>query len=142
MRRYRFRLEPVLRVRCIEAQTARTELFAAAAAVAGAEHQLNASVERYRNLPQPAAAEGVPAWLARRAAAERAATTVAAAGALLQSAEGRLDESRRSLAEARMRVTALERLDERRRAEHTLEVRKSEDADLDELVTTRQGTGR
>ena len=52
-----------------------------------------------------------------------------------------VDERRAEWAAARQRVAALERLEERRRDEHAIEVRRAEDRLVDDLVVARHARG-
>ena len=52
-----------------------------------------------------------------------------------------VEERRAEWAEARRRVAALERLEERRRDEHAIEVRRAEDRLVDDLVVARHARG-
>ena len=139
MKRYRFRLEPVLRVRRIEQDTVQGQLAAARRDLADADAALLDAVDRYRAAPQPAGAQSVAAWLAVRTRAELTAATVMDVGSRRELAASQVDEQRSALHDARRRVVALERLDERRRFEHDVEARRAEDAEVDELVTNRFG---
>lgn len=139
MKRYRFRLEPVLRVRRIEQDTARAAMAAAARSLDAAEELLHRSVSRYRTVPLVDGPHDATGWLARRASAERAAAAVVRAGIEREQAAALLDRERDALRDARQRVSALERLDERRREEHALAAQRQEDVDVDELVTGRYG---
>jgi flagellar FliJ protein len=139
MRRYRFRLDPVLRVRRIEQDAAQTALATAGHELTEAEAALHQSVDRYGALQTPAGPQSAAAWLAVRDRCGHSAATVVAAGTARELAAGQVAERRDALRDVRMRVAALERLDERRREEHALEARREEDAQIDELVTGRHG---
>lgn len=139
MKRYRFRLEPVLRVRRIEQDTVQGRLAVAYRDLADAEAALLDAVDRYRSAPQPVGAQSVATWLAGRTRAELTAATVMDVGSRREHAALQVEEERSVLHDARRRVVALERLDERRRSEHHLEARRDEDAEVDELVTNRFG---
>ena len=139
MKRYRFPLEPVLRVRLIEQDAARAALVAAHHGFRVADDARHRTVARYRALPVDAGAETTDRWLARRTASHRTAACVVAAEADTEAARARMDDQRSALQQARMRTSALERLDGRRREEHELESRRAEDAEVDELVTARHG---
>lgn len=142
MKRYRFRLEPVLRVRRIEQDTARAVMAAAARSLDAADEQLHQSVSHYRTVPLVDGPHDTAGWLARRASAERAASAVVRAGVEREHAAASLDRERDALRDARQRVAALERLDERRREEHALAAQRQEVVDVDELVTGRHGRMR
>ena len=142
MRRYRFRLEPVLRVRRQEQDVARGAVLAAQA-LAGAEAEALAERDR-------AYAEGTTAQQTRSAAdfvfvqQHRAAL-----GRAVLEQRQRLSQAQAGLAHARSgwtaaaaRVGALERLDERQRAEHTARAQKEEEMVVDDLVVSRFGSTR
>lgn len=139
MKRYRFRLDPVLRVRRIEQDTAQGLLAAAHRQLAEADAALLAAVDRYQSAPLSAGAEPAATWMARRTNVSLSAATVMAVGTQRERAESDVDEQRSALHAARRRVVALERLDERRHLEHDVEARREEDAEVDELVTSRWG---
>lgn len=137
MRRYRFRLEPVLRVRRQEQNLARGAVLAATV-LAGAES--DALAERDLAYAAGANAQGP------RAAADfvyvqkhRAALGQAVLDQRrrLSEAEARLAQARTDWTAAAARVGALERLDERQRAEHTARALKEEEMLVDDLVVSR-----
>jgi flagellar export protein FliJ len=142
MRRYRFRLEPVLRVRRQEQDAARAAVLAATA-LTGAEAQALAERDQ-------AYAAGTGAQQMRSAAdfvfaqEHRAALgrAVLDQRRRLQEAEVRLGQARAGWTAAAVRVGALERLDERSRAEHTARALKEEEMVVDDLVVSRFGGDR
>lgn len=139
MKRYRFRLDPVLRVRRIEQDTAQALLADAHRQLADADAALLAAVDRYQSAPPSAGAQPAATWMARRTNVSLTAATVMAVGSQRERAESDVDEQRSALHAARRRVVALERLDERRHVEHDVEARREEDVEVDELVTGRWG---
>lgn len=139
MKRYRFPLEPVLRVRRIEQDTAQGQLASARRELAAAEATLLDAIDRYQSAPGSTGAVPTTTWLAQRTTAQLTAATVIAVGGDRERAAAHADEQRDALHAARRRVVALERLDERRRLEHGVELRRVEDAEADELVTSRWG---
>jgi flagellar export protein FliJ len=140
VRRYRFRLETVLRVRRQEADAARAAVLAATA-LTGAEAEALAERDR-------AYAAGTSAHEIRSAADfvhvqhHRAALgrAVLEQRRRLQEAEVRLAHARTGWTAAAARVGALERLDERQRAEHTARALEEEAMVVDDLVVSRAGT--
>lgn len=139
MNRYHFRLEPVLRVRRIEQDSARAAMVAAGRELDDAEGVLHRSFERYESLPGTAGGQPATSWMAQRTRSGHTAASVVAAGVSRELAAARVDVQRDEVRAARRRVAALERLDERRRDEHALEAQREEAAEVDELVTTRHG---
>lgn len=139
MRRYQFALEPVLRVRRIQEDVARARLVAATVGLAGAETVLQASLERYAAPTREAGVRTSATWLADRDVRARTAASVAAASAARDAAERTVVSERGSLQAARSRVTGLERLDGRHRAEHAVLSRRDEDVEVDEQVSARHG---
>lgn len=137
MKRYRFDLDPVLRVRRIQQDAAQAQVIAARLGYEGAGSVLDQAVERYQVASAPAGAVTTDQWLVVRTGAELTAASVMAAGAARELARIKMEDDLHALRESRMRVTALERLDERRRDEHAIESRRAEEAEVDELVTAR-----
>jgi flagellar FliJ protein len=139
VKRYRFRLETVLRVRRVQEDVARGDLARANAAVAAAAADLDTARERLAGM----ASEPVPGdpveWQARRALLLGRAAEISARQTDLQTADTERAGRQRALAEARTRVRALERLDERRRAEYAVETGRDDARTLDDLVTARWG---
>lgn len=137
MRRYGFRLEVVLRARRAQEELARQELARANRRVREAQDRAAAEDQRYRSLGAPTGIvemvedrrERVWRELAAGTADEaRRASEDEAVAAAVQQAVWR---------EAAQRVAALERLDQRRRQEHALELARAEAAEVDDLVTSR-----
>ena len=87
----------------------------------------------------PSGPQSGTAWLAKRTSLQLSAASVVAAGTGREWAARRVAGEQAALHRAAMRVAALERLDERRRDEHARAERRHEDAEIDELVTTRHG---
>ena len=139
MRRYRFRLEPVLRVRRTQEETARGQLLAARAAVAAQEQLLTARSDAYAAALTPAGTQACADFLAGQARRS-------ALGAAVLEQRRRLAEAGEDAAHARLawsaaavRVGALERLDERARTEHAARTLKEDELATDELVVARHG---
>ena len=142
MKRYRFRLEPVLRVRRREEDAARGAVLAATVLTRAEAEALAARDQAY--------ADGTGAQQIRSAAdfvfvqQHRAALgrAVLDQRRRLQEAELALEQARAGWTAAAARVGALERLDERQRAEHTARARKEEEMVVDDLVVSRSGGDR
>jgi flagellar protein FliJ len=137
MKRYRFRLESVLRVRRIQEDVARGELARATLALRTAEAALEAGREHLDRLSHEPSPIGPEAWQARRRILLSAADEVEQLVHGMTAAASERDARQAALAEARSRVRALERLDERRRAQHDLEAARLDERTVDELVTAR-----
>ena len=137
MKRYRFRLESVLRVRRVQEDVARGALAHANAAVTAAE----AALVDARSWMEVLAAEPPPgdpaAWEGRRSIQLGAADEIDERIADVQGALDHRTARQVALAEARTRVRALERLDERRRAEHDIDNARQTERVVDDLVTSR-----
>ncbi len=142
MRRYRFRLEPVLRVRRQEQDAARAAVLAATAC-AGAE--ADALAERDRAYAAGLAGHGSRSAAEFVVAQEHRAALGRAVleqrGRLAQAAQ-ELDRARTDWTSAAARVGALERLDERSRAAHTARALKESERVVDDLVVSRSGGSR
>jgi len=139
MKRYKFRLEQVLRVRRMEEEQARASLLAANAELNRAGERLRDRTERYHTMVAPIGPSQLTEFLAWRQRHQAAATAVIDAGTAVQSATSQAAERRDGWSAAASRVTALERLDERRRAEHAAEAEREFDQEIDDLVTSRHG---
>ena len=139
MKRYRFRLEQVLRVRRIEEEQAKASLVAANRHVTETEALLNAKIERYASITNPVGTRSVNDFLTARAGHEAAAAAVVSAGAALDDARRGAEDARHGWMLAASRVTALENLHARRRAEHAAEAEHEAAMEIDDLVTSRYG---
>jgi flagellar export protein FliJ len=137
MKKFRFRLESVLRVRRIQEDQARARLLTANAAARQAERTVDARVARYAEMARPDGVQAEPVF-------ERTLFRLdAAAGAIDIAREQHVEalavvaERRAEWSDASMRVAALERLEERQRAEHAIERQREEDRLTDDLVVSR-----
>lgn len=139
MRRYRFRLEQVARVRRIQEEQARAELLSARQRLIEAGADLSHQVERYETrTPRGASASGL------RFRAERdqdELLVLAITAARVAEANARLLVGRRvdEWTAAAREVSTVERLDERARAEHEAEEGRATQRELDDIVTSRWG---
>lgn len=141
MKKYRFQLDAVLRVRRIEEERARGDLLAANRALAGAEAELERRLDHYRTVSLPGGALSHDRYLAARNRQDQAAAGVVAAGTARLAAEAERDRLRDIWSAAASRVRALERLDERRRDEHAAEVLREEVVVLDEIASATRLIG-
>ena len=139
MKRYRFRLDTVLRVRQVEEERARGQLALANREMAEADALLEARIDHYGDVPRTEVALPVSAYLATRDRQEWAARAVVAAGTARLVAEAQVAVRRDEWSAAASRVAALERLDERRRDEHRLEAQRQEGLEVDDIVVARAG---
>jgi flagellar export protein FliJ len=137
MKKFRFRLESVLRVRRIQEDQARAHLLNANAQARNAETVVDARLTLYHDLDRPAGVQIEPEF-------ERTLFTLdAAAGAVTVAREQRIEalavvaEKRAAWSDTKMRVAALERLEARQRAEHAIEAQRDEDRLTDDLVVNR-----
>lgn len=137
MNRYRFRLESVLRVRRAEEELARQELSRANAKLRVAMEAHRRESQRYGEL-ETTSGELDPADFRReRAHHERVAATVEAARQAMDAAAAAAACRYVSWSEAARLVAALERLDDRRRAEHRDDMRRAEVAEADDMTSAR-----
>jgi flagellar biosynthesis chaperone FliJ len=139
MKRYQFRLETVLRVRRIEEERQLAALAAARRAAIAAERAAVDCLQHYQSLATPGLRVAAPEFVGRRGRLGIAATSVRDADATHARALDAAAAQRERWSEAAQRVSSLERLDERDRAEHQIEVRRDEDRTVDDLVTGRFG---
>lgn len=139
MKRYRFRLGPVLSVRRSEQDAARGALLAAIAAVGAEEDQLTRRSAAFADAAVPAGV--TPAADFRRMQLHREALGAAVVEQRRRLEQARVEQesARGSWTEAAARVGALERLDERARTEHRLVEQREDDRLTDEIVVARFG---
>jgi flagellar FliJ protein len=137
MKRYRFGLASVLRVRHVEEDRAVLALAEAERARQVAERRAAALESQHRAVPPPDGAVEATQFLATREQQERSAVAVRGARAEVAEASTAVVARRAALAAAASARAALEHLDERRRAEHALELQREEAAEVDDLVTSR-----
>ena len=87
MKKYKFRLDAVLRVRRIEEEQALADLLAANRALAEAEAELDRRLDHYRTVQLPAGALAHDRYVAARNQQDLAAGGVVAAGTARLAAE-------------------------------------------------------
>ncbi len=142
MKRYRFPLHTVLRVRQSEEDLASASLLQANNQVRASTEALNETVRRHEQRPPPAGAVDSSTFAMRQARAAWSAAAVRQAEQAHAAAEARADEARVQWQDAARKVKALERLDERRRAEHHLLAERAGERETDDIVVGRHGRER
>lgn len=139
MKRYRFRLESVLKVRRIQEARARADLAMANLAVAAAEGHLRNHIETYSAMPRPLGAMTNEEFATAEGALRRSAATVTSLAERRERARAHAVEIHDAWSFAAQRVTVLERLDDRQRGEYQLEADREAEHLVDDLVNSRFG---
>ena len=137
MKRYEFRMAKVLRVRQIQEEAARAGVAVARVAEARAQEALEASHTHYKGLEVSAGTTDATAFLGLREQAAHRATAVGLATGNRRVAADATSAAVATWHDSNRRVDALERLDERRREDYGIELRRFEDATVDEIVVAR-----
>lgn len=139
VKKYTFSLDRVLRVRRAQQQVAAAELRARSAAAHRSEDEVLEMRERYETaVAANAGMRGVAsAAIGVRQLAALHARSVLGAELAKETAARALDEQRAAWIAAKQRVSALESIDARQRAEHTRATIAQEDAAADDVVTSR-----
>jgi flagellar export protein FliJ len=137
MKRYRFRLASVLRVREIHEDLALAALDAARRSETDATARLEAAAAVPR-VPGDLSITSASAVRAQRWRHENAADGVQQGRLMLAAAMDQVEQRRSDLAAAAAKVRGLENLRDRQRAEYLREVIRDEDLDNDERVSRRQ----
>jgi flagellar export protein FliJ len=143
MKRYRFRLDSVLRVRRIEEDRAAVALAVAQAQAAAEARRQHAAETAYTAIAHKDAegARAVATYLAQRSLADSAAASLIIARHRAAVAHDDVEARRNDWTDAAGRVTGLERLDERGREVHADDLEREEAAHVDDLVTSRHNRG-
>ena len=141
MKKYKFRLDTVLRVRRTEEDLAKAELARANARVAEAVAMVDARLTHYSSLPiaGSGATGSTAVFMASRFRQDTAARAVVAAKVARMSALQDAEAYRLAWSKKATEVQVLERLDERRRTEHEWEAARQADIEVDDIVVTRHG---
>ncbi len=132
MRRFRFRLDPLLRVRTQFERAARRDLATAMAEVDRVEQLQRTAAQGVAEFADQAAGNDAVGFLARRLEVSlrqrqwRLAREMAAA-------EGRLGKARNDYAQRARDLRVLQQLREHKRTEWRIEAARAEQAELDEL---------
>jgi flagellar FliJ protein len=141
LKRFRFRLEQVLRIRRLQEDAARGALMRAHRSAGIAADRVNARIEDYAAAVRPSGTQTLETFNRLQAHLDNAARAVAVARTGYTQALAVVDERRAEWAAARQRVAALERLETRRHDEYTIEVGRVEDRLVDDLVVARHSRG-
>jgi flagellar protein FliJ len=141
MKRYRFRLEHVARVRRIQEEQARADMLAARQRLIDAGADLSFASQR---LDQRSITRSGHAHLFRAERHHDELLTLAVTAARAAEANARLLVGRRAdeWTAAAREVSAIDRLESRARAVHDAEVEKENQKVLDDLVTSRVAARR
>ncbi|QGG94645.1 hypothetical protein [Actinomarinicola tropica] len=138
MKRYRFRLEQVARVRKLQEDQARAEVMRARQRLIEAGADLSQSIERLDGKPRSSGHLTPGRFRAERTEEELLARAVLAARLAESNARLLVHQRVDEWAAAAREVSTLERLDERARAEHEVAAARDTQIELDDLVTTRR----
>ena len=141
MKQFRFRLEQVLRVRRIQEDRERAALMVANRNAREAALQVEQRFEEYTARPRPSGPQSIDDFERTLFMLDTAAGAIGVARGEHRVAVAVVDEQREMWSAARMRVHALERLEDRRRAEYEIEMRRAEDRLVDDLVVARHARG-
>ena len=102
---------------------------------------VNARIADYAAVTRPNGAQTYEAFNRMQFELDNAAGAITVARAEYRHALAAVEQRRAEWAAARQRVAALERLEERRREEHAVEMRRAEDRLVDDLVVARHARG-
>ncbi len=141
MKRFRFRLDQVLHVRRVQEDRARFELLSANRDAQLAGQRVDQRLADYAERRMPTGPQPYAEFERAVFMLDSAAGAVGAARATQREALAVVETRRIEWTDARRRVAALERLEERRRAEHAIETQRAEDQLVDDLVVARHARG-
>ena len=141
MKRYRFRLDQVSRVRRIQEESARADMLMARQRLIEAGADLSMASER---LDQRSISQSQNAHLFRAERHHDERLTLAVTAARAAEANARLLVGRRAeeWTAAAREVSAIDRLEARARAAHDAELERENQKVLDDLVTSRMAARR
>jgi flagellar export protein FliJ len=139
VKKYRFRLETVLNVRTTQEDLARAALAQANLRVSHADASLASRMSRYSSMAMAGGVRSTTDFMQGRFVHELAALSVREAEIERDAANQAAAERRAAWSAAAKEVSVLERLDERRRAEHELAAAREADVEVDDLVVGRFG---
>ena len=137
MKKFKFRLETVERVRQLQHDLARGELLAANHHLTLAQAVVEQRVSTAENLSLPDVSMNTNTLARHRFSIESAFNAIAWAARDEQHARDSAEECRSHWIETHTRVRAVERLRDRAKTEHTCQVRVENDRLADEISTTR-----
>lgn len=141
MKRFRFRLEQVLRIRRLQEDMARGALMQAHRDARAAADRVNTRVADYGDATRPHGEQPLAVFNRLHFELDTAAGAITFARAEYQHALRVVEDRRADWAAAHQRVAALERLETRRREEHAIETRRADDRLVDDLVVARHSRG-
>ena len=139
MKRYAFRLQPVLRLRRSEEDRARAALLAAVARLGAEKDELAVRRDACLSRPQLPSGASTAQFLQEQAVRAALARSVGEQERRLRAVDEQREVARLEWSRTAERVGALERLEERQRAEHRDEELREDDRTTDELVVSRYG---
>jgi len=137
MKRYRFSLESALRVRLVQEEAARFALAHANAELQRATARYRHALARYDRLESVDGEQDVEAFRRGRDEAERLAAAAHAAWLVVDAATDEAAARHQDWVAASRRVTALQKLDDRRRGEWLVEEQRAETVAIDESAISR-----
>ncbi len=141
MKRFKFRLDQVLHVRRVQEDQARAALLTANRDAHLAAARVDERLDDYAGRGLPYGPQSFATFERAVFLLDAAAASVEAARATHREALAVVELRRAGWTDARRKVAALERLEARRRTEHAIEVQRSEDQLVDDLVVARHARG-
>lgn len=137
MKRYRFRLEQVVRIKRLEEDQARYDLARCNAVLGRAREALSFEQARYAALSVHVGVMSADGLENEMAVGALRAATLLEAERRMDSSEALVRTARSVWVERHRGVAVLKRLDDRRRIEHDLDAQREEAAAIDDMVTAR-----
>ena len=137
MKRYEFRLQSVLRARRTQEDQARQSLALANRRLRDAQVLLAQEQTRYQSVNVSSGVADVSVARSEQSWQHLAAASVAHVARCCEDLAVAAADHQAAWREAAGRVAALERLDDRRRAEHALVTARADSVEVDDLVTAR-----
>ncbi len=141
MKQFQFRLAQVMRVRRIQEDREKAALMVANRAAHLAAVRVEQNLEEYATRARPVGPQSMADFERTLFMLDAAAGSVTMARFAHRDALMVVDEQRATWTAAHRKVSALERLEDRRRAEYELEMRRAEDRLVDDLVVARHARG-